>query len=204
MFSLKRIAGFFVLFLVFYGLLMAPWPGVREAYAAGFRAGGSLLFGSFGAKDNVRFRPLSGKLAEWDTEIILSNPQTGMTATIRCWSWRTGFVPTAVLISLVLATPLSWARKTRALAWGLLLINGYVALRLALVLLHPYSPNDPLALFVLSPLLQKVLTWIYGALNMLPGGTFGFPVLLWILATFRRSDWRTIFPSRPTPSEPQA
>lgn len=201
MFPLRRIAGFFILVLIFYGLLMAPWPGVRKAYAACFRAVGSMVFGSFGAPDSVRFRPASQDGGEWDTEIVLSNPHTGAVGTVQHNSRRMGYVPTAVLISLVLATPLSWSRKSRALLWGLLLVNAFVALRLALVLLRDLSRDDPLCLFDLSPFTLKVLAWAVRALVMSHGSYFGFPVLIWILATFRRSDWRGLF-ATPQPHVP--
>ncbi len=196
-FSRRRIAGFFILFLAFYGLLMAPWPGVRPAYAAYFRAVGTWLFGSFGAKDAVRFRPAPEGPGEWDTVVVLSNPHTGAVGTIQHDSRNMGYVPTAMLLSLVLATPFPLRRKGRTLLWGFLLVNFYVALRIALVLLRDLSQDDALCLFPLGPFGRQVLAWAVRALVMSPGSYFAFPVFIWILVTFRRSDWRALFPPPP-------
>ena len=139
MFPVKRVAGFFVLFLVFYGVLMAPWPGLGGAYAACFRATANLLFGSFAGQGSVRFAPAAGRGREADAEVTFTSPRTGAVGRVPVASRRMGYVPTAMLIGLVLATPLPWSRKVRALLWGFLLINGFVVLRVALVLLHTFS-----------------------------------------------------------------
>ena len=200
MFPPKRVATFFVLCLVIYGLLMAPWPGVRAAYATYFQVAGSLFFGSFGAKDAVRFRPAPDNPAGWDTEVVLTNPGNGTSGTVLHSSRKTGYVPTAVLVSLVLATPLSWSRKWRSLLWGVLVVNAFVALRIGLILVRDLSQDDALRLFELGPSMQKVLAWSVRALVMSPGSYYGFPVLLWVLVTFRARDWHTIFAGRSPPA----
>jgi len=203
MFQRKRVATFFLLCLVIYGLLMAPWPGVREAYAVCFQAAGSLLFGSFGTQNGVRFRPAPNNPAGWDTEVVMKNPASGATGTVLHCSRKMGYVPTVVLVSLVLATPLPWSRKGRALLWGLLVINAFVALRIALVLLRDLSQDDPLCLFELGPFMHRVLAWAIRALVMSPGSYYGFPVVLWILVTLRRRDWHTIFAASQDPDKRQ-
>ncbi|MCK4660288.1 MAG: hypothetical protein KAV82_12265 [Phycisphaerae bacterium] len=196
MFPLKRVARFFILFVIFYGLFMAPWPGVKDAYGEYFRGGATILFSSFGEKDNIRFRPYQPKAGEHDerdTIVTFTNSQTGAVGTVRHSARLTGYIPTVVLISLILATPLPRSRKGWALLWGFLLVNAFVALRLGLVLLRDLSRDDPLCLFELSPFALKTLAWSIRAFVQSMGSYFGFPVLIWILVVFRRRDWPTIF-----------
>jgi hypothetical protein len=52
-------------------LLIAPWPGLDEAYAKMVRASGERLFGRFGAKGIVVFRPADeGPDSLHDTKIF--------------------------------------------------------------------------------------------------------------------------------------
>ena len=59
MHRLKPIAGFFGRFALVFALLTAPWPGWPQAYAAALRTGARLLYGQFGSKGIVLFRPHS-------------------------------------------------------------------------------------------------------------------------------------------------
>jgi hypothetical protein len=196
-FSRKGIVGFFVLFLVFYGLLLLPWPGLRQAYAACFRAGGTLLFGSFGAPGAVRFLPAATPATGLDTDVVLINPRNGVSGRTQHDSRHMGYLPTAMLVSLVLATPAPWRRKGRALLWGLVAVNAYVALRIGLVLVRDLSNDDPLRLFTLGPWAHQALAWAVRAVVMSPGSYFAFPVFIWILVTFRRGEWRRLFSLAP-------
>ena len=44
MLPLKRISGVFLRCMIYYGLLIAPWPGVMDGYRAFFRAGGAVAY----------------------------------------------------------------------------------------------------------------------------------------------------------------
>ena len=76
MFSPKQTTWFFMKFLLVFAVLAVPWWGVQEAYAAFFRGGVNLLYGSFGSQGRVHFRPLSPPDAHHDTEIRLENRVT--------------------------------------------------------------------------------------------------------------------------------
>ena len=53
--TLKGAIRFFFLFLLAFGLLMAPWPRLGRAYTKFYCAGAAFLFGSFGPKGAVTF-----------------------------------------------------------------------------------------------------------------------------------------------------
>ncbi len=140
----KPIAGFFVRFLIVYAALMAPWPVVRDSYAALYRAGCNALFARFGSDGAVRLRPLGKPIAKHDTEFALTNRRTGAEYTFAGSSLQ-GYNPTAFVVALILATPIPWSRRWRAVLWGLLWVNVYVALRVVVFLVMAYSGDNSLA-----------------------------------------------------------
>ena len=46
---------FILLLTVYYAILIAPWPGLEDAYARLFRAGAQFVLGSYGSAGAVRF-----------------------------------------------------------------------------------------------------------------------------------------------------
>ena len=138
----RSIAGFLVRFAAVYAILIAPWPGLTTSYGRLYCAVGELLFGSRQPERSVRLvrvDPARSPDASWqrDTAIILEIrgarvghrhvPPFGATRSSR----YTGYVPTAILIALVVATPIPWRRRAEALLWGVLLISAFAALMVA-------------------------------------------------------------------------
>ena len=187
----KSLGGFVIRFLIIYGLLMAPWPGLRRAYAAVFRAGGNLVFGSLGPDVRVRFRPPDRSERAADTEIVLTKREGQALATRRVptKARHLGYTPTAILVALTLSTPSLWRRKWRGLLWGLLAVYGFVALRVGLLLMHTLSEDPALRVFTLGPLAEKLLERAIPALVRAPASSYVAPILIWVLVSFRTSDW---------------
>ena len=195
----KGIIRFCCLFLLVFGLLMAPWPRLGRAYTRFYSAGAALLFGSFGSTGIVHFEPLSD--SEYDLHVTLYNrarqsPDGGIARIqTRHNSRHAGYIYVAFLTALVLATPTPVRRKGWALLWGMILIHGLVVLKLALRLFHTFS-SEPLSMFMLSPFCERVLSITHQAVAV--NTTFGFIVcfFIWILISFRRKDWGAITRSR--------
>jgi len=191
----KGIIRFFCLFLLTFGLLMAPWPRLGRAYTRFYCAGAAFLFGSFGNSGNVRFEPLSD--SEYELYVILYNKARtdpdGNIVGIRTRhnSRHAGYMYAAFLTALIVATPISTKRKIWALFWGIILIHGLAASTLGLRIFHAYN-NKPLSMFVLSPFYRRVLSITHQAFAV--NVTFGFVVcvFIWILVSFRRRDWAGI------------
>jgi hypothetical protein len=190
--SPKGMTRFFCLFLLAFGLMMAPWPRVGRAYTRFYSAGASVLFGSFGSTGVVRFEPLSD--SEYDMHVTLFNrarpgPGGGVARIqTRHNSRHAGYMYVAFLTALILATPIPWKRKAWALFWGMILIHGFVALQLLLRISHAFN-SKALSMFVLSPFCSRVLSTAHQAFAV--NATFGFVVcvFVWILVSFRRRDW---------------
>jgi hypothetical protein len=191
----KGIIRFFCLFLLVFGLLLAPWPGVGRAYTIFYSKGASFLFGSIGATGAAQFEPLND--SEYHLRVILFN-RTRRTADgdilrirTRHNSRHAGYIYVAFLIALIMGTPIPARRKAWALFWGIILIHGLVALKLGLRIFHTFN-NKPLSLFSLNPFCSRVLSITHQVFAV--NATFGFIVcvFIWILVSFRRRDWERI------------
>jgi len=189
----RRIAAFFLKVILFYALLMIPWPGVIAGYGFVFRACGNIFFRSFGPAGRVYFAPISplpaGKDAK-DTSVTLENIQTrGARGTMDMNSRLMGYLPTAFAAALILATPVPWSRRLWALTWGVLLMSCFAGIELALRLLDAFSDKNVLAVFSLGPTAKATVLTLLKVLGMSPVSAYIAPIFVWVLVTFRRGDW---------------
>jgi len=191
----KGIIRFFCLFLLVFGLLMAPWPRLGRAYTKFYSACAAFLFGSIGPTGIVTFEPLSD--SEYEMNVTLYNrarlAPDGDIARIRTRhsSRQAGYLYVAFLAALILATPIPPRRKAWALFLGIILIHALIALQLAIRILHAFH-NRPLSMFVMSTFSKRVLSIAHQAFAV--NVTFGFVVcvFIWIFVSFRRRDWAMI------------
>lgn len=197
MLPIKRISGFVARCMLYYLILVAGWSGLSQGYRAAFLAGGNLLFCRFGSAGAVSFEPLESAGRSFDTQLVLSirrppfaRGELDMTST------SMGYRPTAFLVALVLATPIPWSRRLRALAWGLVGITAFVALRLELRLLDAFSDNNALALYAPAPFWKATLKALVLILVKAPMSHYMIPTFVWALVAFRRGDWVQLFGDR--------
>jgi len=180
---LKDIGVFFVRLAVCYGLLLAAWPLLKPPYTAAFRAAATICPGVYRVAPDTR--------GVNDTEVVVQEtirtPQ-GMfrgTRSISLSARRIGYFPTAFVLSLVLATPLPWNQKLRALVWSLALVNAFIILELAWALAHARAS---IGLVVVSPLWLKTLAVVRGKLLSTNMPLF-VSFLVWVFTTLWRTDW---------------
>lgn len=195
----NRLGRFFLILLLCYAALMAPWPGLQRGYAYLFREVGNVVFARFWftPDGSVRFRDLEaikpGDLppgapsidatVTFDTVMELRSQRApGKIGFLRTSSRYLGYVPTVVLLALILATPLRRRRKGAALIAGALLIHAFIALRLTLTLLAGgFAASKEYALFHPSPLMRTALTKVESVLSDNPTVSFVVPAFLWFL-----------------------
>ncbi len=159
-----------------------------------YRAGGALLFGSFGSKGKVLFDPIDDP--PYDTLLSFANvgrkDANGRIMWVQCGctSRRGGYIYIMFVVALIAATPVSVRRKLWALLWGLILVNCLIAVKLGVRIIDVFS-KEPLRLFVISPFWEMGFHLLY---RLMVNLTFGFIVstFIWILVTFRREDWRIL------------
>jgi hypothetical protein len=106
-------------------------------------------------------------------------------------------MPTITLVALILATPVAWRRRGIALLIGLALLIPFVALRIGLPLMLEFAREDlPMRQYQFSSWWTSVLMQAKIALVEAPASFFVVPIFIWIVATFRRSDWSSLMRGR--------
>ncbi len=193
MFERKQIAKFIVLVLIIYTLLAAPWPGVRQAYCAAYRVTADAVLGVSTSHFLVYVRPLGEDEGEGDEDVKLGvwDRQVQRGQRVRLSTRLTGYLPTAELLALVLATSLPWSRKWKALLWGLIGVHAIIALRLASGALYVLSMAKPTPFFEFTPLGNKIVYSIYEIAVQSPTTSFFVPAIIWIVVSFRKSDFES-------------
>jgi hypothetical protein len=187
------IIGFLWRLALIYGLLIFPWPGWNQLYGEGFCAVGNDIFGRRDAGCLLYFeaaRQTRG-LASLDSQIVLGNPQladksgNGPALKLGLNTRAIGWIPTALIIALVAATPIPWPRRLRALFLGLVLTQAFI---LASVAIYIGNESTEVSLRVLSPFWKQVFADGEYTLITQMGASFSVPLLIWILVTFREQD----------------
>lgn len=186
----RRILAFALRFAVAYGLLVLAWPLVRPAYRQTYCALGNVLFS--GGEASTRFQSLGGS-GGLDVQLVLTKRgPPPVTARMQNSSRLVGYMPTVSLIALVIASPLPWKRRWRALLLGLLLVHVFVAFRMAIPIQNSFSNPDALQVHHPGPFGSWLLDVAERAFLSAPASAFVVPILLWVLVAFRRQDWELI------------
>jgi hypothetical protein len=189
----SSIIGLFCRFAVIYILLIIPWPGWNDLYGQYFRALGELAFTRESGDRVVKFvaHDLQHGFSTLNSQMIVGNRALanssgkGVGEVVDLDTRSIGWVPTALIIALVLATPVPWKRRAWSLLWGFLLVQVLILFTLQ-VRIWVLSPRLSLATF--SPFWTRVLDDLDYTLLVQLGASFSVPVLIWILVTFRRKD----------------
>lgn len=188
----KGITGFCCRVLISYGLLVLPWPGLQPAYAAFYRGLANLTLGGFSSDIKIGFRELrddDDRLK--DVELAIRRTGTNVERTTPINSRQTGYLPTAELVALILASPIPWARRGGALLWGLLLSHVVIFIRLAITLLYALTHQPPYIVGV-SQGTSDLVYRIYEVAMKATTVSFVLPMLIWMAVTFRRGDLAAI------------
>ena len=192
----RKLLGFSCRLGLILGLLIVPWPGLNGWYARGFRATGNFLFGSFWAKGLVKFQShpqADGDLM--DTDVMVANRETlrpdgSALATYYSFNCRhIGYVPTVMVIAVILSTPVSWRRRAWALCWGMLLVHVFLGFLLAIMLLTLAASHEWLGLFPFNSFWRKVVFGLNKIFIFYEGARLSVPVFIWMVVAFRREDW---------------
>jgi hypothetical protein len=185
----SRILRFACAFALVYGMLIAPWPGWNEAYGRGLRFLCGITLGVDDASSIVAFRA-APKWRPLDTEIVIADPRrldsggSGPGLVLGLDSRGVGWIPTALLVALVLSTPVPWRRRAVALLAGGLAVNLYVLLAVKIYIWSEVLHRGDTA----GPLLRQVAGGLEETLVTQLGASIVIPVIIWFAVTFRGSD----------------
>lgn len=189
----KLIVGFLWRFVVLYGLMIVPWPGFNRAYGRYFCALGEFIFARENDRRIVHFEPVPEELRHrLDTRIALGNRDrvdgtgSGPVVFLELDTRGIGWVPTAVILALVLSTPVTWRRRAGALCSGILSVHFMIIFSVAIYI---WNNSVGLGLVTLSPFSKQITAGWEETLITQMGASFVAPVLIWIFVALRRQDF---------------
>lgn len=185
-----RLIAILVRFALIFGLLIYPYRGLDEGYASCFRFLGTIVFDRDGDARVVRFRAheIQHGFSTLSTQMLVANRELvdssgrGKALLVDLDTRSIGWIPTALTIALVLATPIPWRRSARALFWGLVLIHILILFSLQVAIWDQWAE---LSSHAASPLWQTIVDALYYTLITQMGASFAAPVVIWIAVTFR-------------------
>lgn len=194
---IKPLMAFVCRVLLIYALLMAPWPGLEEAYRHLFSVSNSFLLGSFGSEGIVYFEPILEPTGRLDTMLTLTNHdqlrrEDGLFGVAWVSSRYSSYMAIAFVMALILSTPIPTRRQAWALLWGLLLIHGFVIFKLTILILCTYKQHTDISPFVFSPFWANVLDILHTMIANNFNLSLLIPVPIWILVSFRSQEWEMI------------
>ncbi len=192
-FPIKPALRFVVCFVCWYIAILSSWTITGQAYCAAFRAIGTLLYGSNDQRKEITFQPFPNGYHSDHTRVVIVNPAmmkadgSGPVRHLDLGTRAFGWKPLVLLVALVLATPLAWGRRMRALLWGCLCQQAFVMLALGFCI---WNESTEIGLVSLSETGKDAAMAVRG---MLSGQlAVAVPVLIWVLVTFRREDFEKI------------
>jgi len=186
----RPAAGFFVRSMLLVALFLALWPVIRDPYAQLFRTAGNCLVG-LGSYGRVWYSHPANDDENHDTQLVVVDRQTGTGTKVNLSSRGHGYLPTAFVLALTLASPIPWRVRLRATFWSILWIHAYIALKL---MLFPIAygldgtENTGTTTLLIKTILERFL-WIVGSSS---AGWMVVPLIIWASITVCRADWRTI------------
>jgi len=174
--------------LVIYLLLIlaGTYTGLGKQYAQGLRTCATNFF----SNDAYKIRLKKIKQEKFDTRIELTHKNKGIKSACSFNIWMAGFLPAALICSLILATPMSTIKqKLILLVIGLLTISIYIfiGIRIKIAVLHQQIAKAEQTFN--NTLIDRSLDFVNTAIIDPVSMIFLVPVILWGLLTFKKSDF---------------
>ena len=174
-------------------ILLVPLSFLGKAYGRGLRATTGFAVQDLGTGYKVRVRE-SGKKRKDTAILVRRNSPQAVRRTFS--SWATGYLPTVCAIALVLATPIAWRRRGRALLIVVALTQVYVAARVALLvvqmLLGDEEIHAELPSLLTRPAVHDFLVRMTNV-DRETGFFFLVPLALWAVFTLRVEDFERLW-----------
>ena len=198
--KLMKIAlRFFAIFSIVYAVLIIPQMNIGEVYSRFIRTQGEMLFGDFGNKGRVEFEANPKEENKWEyrNRMLLTNRQkyehaqksgAGYQMAKVYLSWYFDYLPSALLFSLIIATPIAFRRKILALIVGLTLLHLYIAFMLLVTLLFKFHSYPTLDVVSLNSFWNSIVEFIYPVVAVNPGTSVFVVITIWIMVCFRTQD----------------
>lgn len=197
----RPILRFVVLLCALYGVAMLCSPLLRIPYAAWFRTSSRWFFGHPGNHGIVGFTAVEAPHDVWvrASHRLIRDPSGQLIAqSIKVDSVDFGYSLVALTLALILATPVDRRRRTHALLWGFLLVNGYVVFKTGVLVAYLYNRNPDMGIYAVSAEWRPALNTFFEHIISPTTPNHIVPVLIWLLVTFRARDWDRLLPTART------
>ena len=189
----KTLLLFLLKAIIIYGLLSAPISFYDQAYGKFYRKVAGVFFSKFRENGFVWFKEWK-KPATTHVNVgsyALVRPDgTSNTASVDINTRYMGYIPTILLISLVLASPVPWKRRLIGLTAGLILLMLLIMFKQWIALLWLCEQFPWLQLTHFTDTARKLLTFTNTFISISSSTVLYFVVTIWLLVTFRVEDFR--------------
>jgi hypothetical protein len=184
-----------LIFVLAYLLALAPWPLLRHVYAPLFRAGAEFALGvidPFHGEVRVLFDPaiendpVAKDMPGMDTRVRLQHRSYSGEGLAGASSFFHAYHPTAVLLALFVATPLSWRVLRWRFLWAALLLHAFIALRCVIGAYTVFASSaiGGAPAVALNHFQERVLHWTWHFAWEEPVATYLVPLLCWGLCVY--------------------
>ena len=191
----KPILLFLLKTILIYALLAAPFSFYDEAYGKFYRTYGNKFFHRFHGNGLEMF---SEEEEKYLTRMAVGNyAQVRADNTVETF-YRTintrisGYLPTVLLISLVLSSPVQWKRKMLALILSFVLLSIYIIFQQWIIIFYLSAHNHSLNLYDFSEGQKNIIDFIYRGVVEMLGFSWFIVVVIWLLVTFRKDDLKVL------------
>jgi hypothetical protein len=189
----RAIAGFLVKLVPLLVLFLGPYPIIEPVFRPAYLLATEICLGTpdtFGKGSTLRFEKVPPEHAQnvsgRDVVLRLGNRTTGRQKEILLKS-RHAWQPLGFYFALVLATGTSLRRRGWALVLGALALFLFTMIKLTVLVLVAFSARG-LGTLELAPWIRQGLVLVEDILIGATTPTLIFPLLLWGLLLFCRSD----------------
>jgi hypothetical protein len=202
MLKTKTLVIFLIVASVIYGILSAPVEFYDKQYGAWYRKIATWCFSEFRDNGFVKFRegqnPATTRVNMGNYGLVKPNGKV-RTVYVDINTRYLGYMPTILLISLVLASPVPILRRLIALVTGLAIVTLLVIFKQWIALMWLAQQTDWLGLVTLTGTKLKMLTFANTSISIQSSTVLYFVVIIWLLVTFRVDDFRD---KKPAPRNP--
>ena len=193
--NFKAVLRFVGIFTFTYIFFLLPQVGFDRKYEKIFRSLGNNIYNGKNQEEVIFLKEVQTK--EYDTKLYLSKKSlrdknddykgTIFPMKVR----RIGFIATAFLISLIIATPLSWKRKFLALLFGTIGMLFFAMIKLRVIMLHFYAESKWVGLHQAPEEVKRIEFWneIFGRSNT---NSYYVAIILWFILCFGKKEWQKL------------
>ena len=192
----KLVAAFVLRLAIIDALLIMPWSGIPWLYRHAFVTAANVALPRPGANLFMRFTALDAPPPPpalppenaLDVRVDVTNRHSGVRASVLVSSRYYGLFPTAFLLALVVATPVSRRQRCRALLWGLPLLTLVIAASLAIKLAIMLNAQQKFDWETVGGFWHIVLARVDALLSNPLIGWFAIPLAIWMGVMMRRGN----------------